>query len=62
MINDPSVDQLTPSADSPYGPHAKGIDESSGGADSSPFENLSSDERAAALAENGASDLTCNGS
>jgi len=30
---------------SPYGPHPSHVDEASGGADSSPFETLSSDER-----------------
>jgi len=30
---------------SPYGPHPYGVDESAGGADSSPFENESTDER-----------------
>jgi hypothetical protein len=29
----------------PYGPHPHGIDESSGGADSSPFEELPSGEK-----------------
>lgn len=51
MTADPnSDDDLKSTPASPYGPHPEGIDESSGGADSSPFENLSSDERAAALA------------
>jgi hypothetical protein len=31
-----------------YGPHPQGIDESSGGADSSPFENLLNGEKAIA--------------
>jgi hypothetical protein len=30
---------------SPYGPHPCNVDEASGGADSSPFETLSSEER-----------------
>ena len=34
----------------PYGPHPGPIDDASGGADSSPFETLSSDERAKRLA------------
>ncbi|HVK10550.1 MAG TPA: hypothetical protein VM597_17420 [Gemmataceae bacterium] len=29
----------------PYGPHPRGIDEASGGADSSPFEDLPSGEK-----------------
>ena len=29
---------------SPYGPYPQGVDEASGGADSSPFENLPSGE------------------
>jgi hypothetical protein len=33
---------------SPYGPHPHGVDEASGGADSSPYEGKSSDERAEA--------------
>ena len=33
---------------SPHGPHPTGIDESSGGADSSPFEDLPSGEKGAA--------------
>ena len=32
---------------SPYGPFPHGVDESAGGADSSPLENDSTDERAA---------------
>jgi hypothetical protein len=40
----------TPLSDaSPYGPQHGHIDEASGGADSSPFESMSSDERADAL-------------
>ncbi|MBY0228359.1 MAG: hypothetical protein K2W96_03670 [Gemmataceae bacterium] len=34
---------------SPYGPQPEGIDKASGGADSSPFETDSSDERAEKL-------------
>jgi len=30
---------------SPYGPHPKGVDESAGGADSSPLETESTDDR-----------------
>lgn len=30
---------------SPYGPHGEQIDDSSGGADSSPYESMSSEER-----------------
>jgi hypothetical protein len=41
-------DDETPS--SPYGPHPRGVDDASGGADSSPFEALSSDERRRAAA------------
>ncbi len=37
----------TPS--SPYGPHPGHVDDASGGADSSPFETMSSDERDALL-------------
>lgn len=29
----------------PYGPHPRGVDEASGGADSSPFEDLPSGEK-----------------
>lgn len=36
---------------SPYGPQPDNIDQSSGGADSSPFETLSSDERRKLLAD-----------
>jgi hypothetical protein len=36
---------------SPYGPYPEGIDEASGGADSSPFENLPSGEKAPAAEE-----------
>jgi hypothetical protein len=36
-------DDRTPS--SPYGPQPDGVDEASGGADSSPYENASSDAR-----------------
>jgi len=36
-------------ATSPYGPQHGRVDDASGGADSSPFEAMSSDERAAAL-------------
>ena len=36
---------------SPYGPHPEGVDEASGGADSSPFENLASGEKAPAAEE-----------
>jgi len=36
---------------SPYGPQHGHIDDASGGADSSPLESMSSDERAAALRE-----------
>ena len=32
----------------PYGPHPRGVDQASGGADSSPFEELPSGEKAAA--------------
>lgn len=35
----------------PYGPHPEGIDEASGGADSSPFETLASGEKAPAAEE-----------
>jgi hypothetical protein len=34
---------------SPYGPHPDHADDASGGADSSPFETMSSDERAELL-------------
>jgi hypothetical protein len=34
---------------SPYGPQPETVDEASGGADSSPFETMSSEERHAAL-------------
>ena len=34
---------------SPYGPQPDGPDDAAGGADSSPFENMSSDERAELL-------------
>jgi hypothetical protein len=30
---------------SPYGPHRRGVDEAAGGADSSPYETMSSGER-----------------
>jgi hypothetical protein len=33
------------SPSSPHGPHRKPVDQSAGGADSSPYENLSSEER-----------------
>ena len=36
---------------SPYGPHPEGVDEASGGADSSPFETLPSGEKAPAAEE-----------
>ena len=36
---------------SPYGPYPQGVDEASGGADSSPFENLPSGEKAPAAEE-----------
>lgn len=38
-------------SDSPYGPHRGHVDEASGGADSSPFDNLPSDERRQAAAD-----------
>jgi hypothetical protein len=44
-------DENHQSESTPYGPHPDGIDEASGGADSSPFENLPSGEKAAAAAE-----------
>jgi hypothetical protein len=34
-----------PPLSSPYGPHTDHVDEASGGADSSPYETLSGDER-----------------
>jgi hypothetical protein len=37
--------QDSPPLSTPYGPHPGHIDDASGGADSSPFENLSSEER-----------------
>ena len=40
---DQTAEELPPS--SPYGPHPGHVDEASGGADSSPHETLSSDER-----------------
>jgi hypothetical protein len=36
---------------SPYGPYPQGVDEASGGADSSPFETLPSGEKAPAAEE-----------
>jgi len=39
---------------SPYGPQHGRVDDASGGADSSPFEAMSSDERAAALRQGAA--------
>ena len=40
---------------SPYGPYPHGTDESAGGADSSPFETVPSDERAEDMAQQPAS-------
>jgi len=37
-----------PLESTPYGPHPRGVDEASGGADSSPFENEPSGEKAKA--------------
>ena len=49
-MSDPKRDR--PAAEStPYGPHPHGVDETSGGADSSPFENLPSGEKAPAAEE-----------
>jgi len=45
---DESEDDARPLS-TPYGPHSGHIDDASGGADSSPFENLSSEERAELL-------------
>jgi hypothetical protein len=42
-MSDPKHDRRTDS--SPYGPHPEGVDEASGGADSSPFESLPSGEK-----------------
>ena len=45
-----STDGLEDTADaSPYGPQHGHLDDAAGGADSSPFETMSADERAAAL-------------
>ena len=41
-----SMDRDTPPPASPYGPQPNGPDAAAGGADSSPYENMSSDERA----------------
>lgn len=41
-------DRDTKPSASPYGPQPDGLDDAAGGADSSPYENMSSDERAKA--------------
>jgi hypothetical protein len=54
MPNQPDDTTETPRSQplsSPYGPHPGHVDDASGGADSSPFETLSSDERAERLAK-----------
>jgi hypothetical protein len=43
-MTDPTRDQREPDS-SPYGPQPDGVDEASGGADSSPFENRPSGEK-----------------
>ena len=43
------LDRTTKPPASPYGPQPDGPDEAAGGADSSPFDNMSSDERAELL-------------
>ena len=47
---DPKRDRPEPES-SPYGPHPRGADEASGGADSSPFETLPSGEKQPAAEE-----------
>jgi hypothetical protein len=44
-MTDPTRDSDDPPESTPHGPHPHGIDEASGGADSSPFENLPSGEQ-----------------
>ena len=48
---DPKGDRVPPPVSTPYGPHPHGVDEASGGADSSPLENLPSGEKAPAAEE-----------
>ena len=52
MIDEPddSTDDIQDTADaSPYGPQHGRIDDAAGGADSSPFETMSAEERSEAL-------------
>jgi hypothetical protein len=53
MATDPKrkddLDRETKPPASPYGPQPDGPDDAAGGADSSPFDNMSSDERAELL-------------
>jgi hypothetical protein len=49
MSNPPQRDRNKhPPESTPYGPHPHGVDEASGGADSSPFESEPSGEKAKA--------------
>jgi hypothetical protein len=48
QANEPNEDPVEPLS-APSGPFPEHVDEASGGADSSPFESLSSDERHEAL-------------
>jgi len=41
----PVDDEMRRELGSPYGPQPHGVDESAGGADSSPFENEATDDR-----------------
>jgi len=45
MRTDPEPDEAEDALGSPYGPFPHGVDESAGGADSSPHENEPSEER-----------------
>lgn len=45
MPTDPEPDDADETLGSPYGPFPHGVDESAGGADSSPFENEPTEER-----------------
>ena len=50
-MTDPKRDDRHEPESTPYGPHPRGVDEASGGADSSPLENVPSGEKASAADE-----------
>jgi hypothetical protein len=51
-MSDPNRDRDQHEPDSsPYGPHPHGVDEASGGADSSPLENVPSGEKGSVAEE-----------